>query len=96
MAIVTLPNGSKYNTSISWQQQPDTGSFAFIEEVQTTNEPTKITEKGMDPTLPRVKSRIWTETSYTGSNYIFQITYRYLNISYAVQSVGSNFKIENK
>ena len=96
MAIVTLPNGAEYNTGIHWSDQPDTGSIEFIEQVQTSNDPTKITEEGMDPTLPRAISRTWTETSYTGSNYIFKTTYTYRDRSYAVTSVGDIFKIEDK
>jgi len=96
MAIVTLPNGAEYNTGKAWNDQPDTGSFEFIEEVQVAGTPSKITEPGLDPNLPRAVSRTWTETSYTGSNYIFKTTYTYQDSSYAVRSVGDNFTIEDK
>ena len=66
MAVVTLPNGAKYNTSL-------------------------------DPNLPKPLSKVWTDTSYTGSNYIFTISYNYMNNhTYALKGTAKTFVIESK
>ena len=97
MAIVTLPNGAEYNTGRAWNEQTDYQEVSdFITEVQTANIPTATSMSGQNPNIPRIRSRTWTETSYTGSNYIFKTTYTYKDSSYAVRSVGDNFTIEDK
>ena len=96
MAIVTLPNGAEYNTGLSWDNQPDSGSQEFIVEVQFANNPTTSSISGQNPSLPRITSRTWTETSYTGSNYTFKTDFSYIGDTYKNQSVSSTFKIEDK
>ena len=96
MAIITLPNGAQYNTGLPWDNQPDTGSLEFINEVQFACTPTTSSISGQNPTLPRITSRTWTETSYTGSNYTFKTNFSYIGDTYKNQSVSSTFTIENK
>jgi hypothetical protein len=96
MAIVTLPNGAKYNTGLSWDNQPDSGSEEFIVEVQFANTSTTSSISGQNPTLPRITSRTWTETSYTGSNYIFKTNFSYQGDTYKNSNISSTFTIEDK
>ena len=96
MAIVTLPNGAKYNTGRAWSQQPDTGSLEFIEGIQFANTSTTSLISGQNPNLPRITSRTWTETSYTGSNYIFKTDFSYQGDTYKSSAVQSTFTIEDK
>ena len=96
MAIVTLPNGSQYNTGIPWDNQPDSGSMDFITEVQFANISTTSSISGQNPNIPRVTSRTWTETSYTGSDYIFQTKFSYQGNTYLSSNVQSTFTIQDK
>jgi len=76
MAIITLPNGAKYNTGKDWDKQTDQQEVSdFITETQTANTPTLTSLPGQNPNVPRITSRTWTETSYTGSNYIFKTNF---------------------
>tara|TARA_R110002051_G_scaffold310217_1_gene383207 strand:+ start:829 stop:1119 length:291 start_codon:yes stop_codon:yes gene_type:complete len=96
MAIVTLPNGSEYNTGKPWNQQLDTGSSEFITEVMFANIPTATSMSGQNLNVPRITSRTWTETSYTGSNYIFNTNFSYEGNTYKSSNVRSTFTIEDK
>ena len=96
MAIVTLPNGAEYNTGKPWDQQPDTGSAEFINEITFGNIPTATSMSGQNSNVPRITSRTWTETSYTGSNYIFRTNYSYQGNTYLSSNVQSTFTIEDK
>ena len=96
MAIVTLPNGSEYNTGLSWDNQPNTGSMEFINEVQFANSPTSTSISGQNSNIPRITSRTWTETSYTGSNYIFNTNFSYQGNTYKSSNISSTFTIEDK
>lgn len=96
MAIVTLPNGAEYNTGRSWDNQPDSGSMEFIEEVQFANTSTTSSISGQNINIPRITSRTWTETSYTGSNYIFNTNFSYQGNTYKSSTISSTFTIEDK
>ena len=96
MAIVTLPNGAQYNTGLPWDNQPDTGSIDFITEMQFANISTTSSISGQNPNIPRVTSRTWTETSYTGSDYIFQTKFSYQGNTYLSSNVQSTFTIQDK
>lgn len=97
MAIVTLPNGSEYNTGKDWDKQTDYQEVSdFITEVQFANPPTATSMSGQNPDLPRITSRTWTETSYTGSNYIFRTNFSYQGDTYKSSNVSSIFTIEDK
>ena len=37
MAIISLPNGSEYNTALPWTEQPDSGSYMFGEAICFTD-----------------------------------------------------------
>ena len=97
MAIVTLPNGAEYNTGKAWNEQPDYQEVSdFITEVQTANIPTATSMSGQNPNIPRIRSRTWTETSYTGSNYIFKTNFSYQGDTYKNSNISSTFTIEDK
>ena len=98
MAIVTLPNGATWDTSLSYQEQRDnTGSMAFIDTIRADNTVVTNTIAGPDPNFPKPISDVWTDTSYTGSNYIFTISYNYMNNhTYALQGTAKTFVIESK
>ena len=96
MAIVTLPNGAKYNTGRDYLDQPDSGSLEFINEVTFGNIPTATSMSGQNLNVPRITSRTWTETSYTGSNYIFSTNFSYQGNTYKSSNVQSTFTIEDK
>ena len=98
MAIHTLPNGATWDTSLSYQEQRDnTGSMAFIDTIRADNTVVTNTISGPDPNFPKPTSDVWTDTSYTGSNYIFTISYNYMNNhTYALQGTAKTFVIESK
>ena len=98
MAVVTLPNGSTWDTDLSYNQQRDnTGSMAFIDTIRADNTVVTNTTAGPDPNFPKPVSDVWTDTSYTGSNYIFTISYNYMNNhTYALQGTAKTFVIESK
>ena len=96
MAIVTLQNGSTWNTWLSYFEQPDLGSYDFISQVETGNTPIKTFISGPNPDLPRVKTQTWTETSYDNYNYIYTTSYSYKGNSYTKQNVQETFQIETK
>ena len=97
MAIYTLPNGAEYNTGKDWDKQTDYQEVSdFITEIQTANTFTTSSISGLNPNLPRITSRTWTETSYTGSNYIFRVDFSYHGDTYKSSNVQSTFTIEDK
>ena len=98
MAVVTLPNGSPWETDLRYNQHRDnTGSMAFIDTIRADNTVVVNTTTGPDPNLPKPISKVWTDTSYTGSNYIFTIAYNYMNNhTYALQGTAKTFLIESK
>lgn len=96
MAIYTLPNRSQYNTALAYDQQTDTGSISFIENVQNNNEAVSTSIAGENSNIPRIKTMTWTDTSYTGSNYIFKSTYNYNGNSYICSGIQNTFNIEDK
>ena len=96
MAIYTLPNGSEYNTGLDYDNQPDQDCYDFTFEVRNGNTPTIVTTPGQDPNLPRPITRTFTETSYTGSNYILQVEFSYRGNSYISNGVHTTFTIEDK
>ena len=98
MAIHTLPNGATWDTSLSYQEQRDnTGSMAFIDTIRADNTVVTNTIAGPDPNFPKPISDVWTDTSYTGSNYIFTISYNYMNNhTYALRGTAKTFVIESK
>ena len=72
MAVYTLPNGSEYDTNLDWGHQ-SSGSQEFWLEVQETTTPIQTTEQTRNPNRNRVLKEVYTNTSYSGSNYIITI-----------------------
>ena len=96
MAIYTLPNGSTYNTGLGYFGQTDETVYDFIEQVETVNTASITSVSGINPNIPRVTSRTWTETSYDNYNYIKKTQYTYQGSSYVIDNVNEEFLIEGK
>ena len=96
MALYTLPNGSTYNTGYSFFQQPDSGSYKFMGEVVEANTPVQTFLSGSNPNIPRVKTQIWTESSYDDYDYIRKTEYGYNGNTYTRQNVYESFEIQSK
>ena len=96
MALYTLPNGSTYNTGLSFFQQPDSGSYKFMGEVVEANTPIKVFISGSNPNIPRIKTQTWIETGYDDYNYTRKSEYGYTDNSYTRQTVLETFEIQNK
>jgi hypothetical protein len=101
MATVTLPNGATYDLNLPFYAQPDSGSFEFIEDVKELNTPVEVKEQTRNSNMERILKTTWTDTSYTGSNYIFTTEYNYIFGSgdikcFALKGTNEEFIIENK
>ena len=100
MAIVTLPNGAQYDTNLDWGMQ-SSGSQEFWLEVQETTTPVQTTEATRNPNRNRVLKEVYTDTSYSGSNYIVTINNIYMhgpgsNQCFALQGSSIGYSIESK
>ena len=100
MAIYTLPNGAQYDTNLDWGHQ-STGSQEFWLEVQETTTPVQTTEATRNPNRHRVLKEVYTDTSYSGSNYIVTINNNYMygpgsNQCFALQGSSIGYSIESK
>jgi hypothetical protein len=100
MAIVTLPNGAKYNTSLELYQQPITdeysGSIDFAGLLQLEGNITNTFISGSNPNLPRRNKTIYTDTQYDTYNYILEYTYLYLGTTYKSNGNSIYIKVEAK
>ena len=99
MAVYTLPNGSIYDTNLDWGVQ-SSGSQEFWLEVQTTT-PVQTTEQTRNPNRNRVLKEVYTDTSYSGSNYIVTTNNIYMygpgsNQCFALQGSNIGYSIESK
>ncbi len=77
MAIVTLPNGSQWDTNEDWGMQ-SSGSQEFWANIQEDITPVETTEQTRNLTRNKVIKKVYTDTSYTGSNYIVTHTQNYM------------------
>lgn len=101
MAIISLPNGSEYDTALPWTEQPDSGSYMFINEVVESNIPIDIKEQTRNSKLQRILSQTWIEKSYPEFDYIYKTSYNYKFGSgdsrcFAILGTINEFKIESK
>jgi len=100
MAIVTLPNGAKYNTGLQLYEQPMTdaysGSLDFAESIQTEGIVTDIFISGSNPNLPKRHKTIFTDTQYDTYNYILEYTYLYEGTTYKGNGNSIYIKVEDK
>jgi hypothetical protein len=96
MATYTLPNGSTYDTSLPYDNQPDLEVYDFTYDMQQTVVPTITTTTGQDPNLPRPTSYTWTETSYPTYNYIIKTEHSYIGNTYKSAGSISTFEIQDK
>ena len=96
MAIYTLPNGSTYNTGLGYFGQTDAAVYDFMQEITLANTASITSVSGINPNIPRVTSRTWTETSYDNYNYIRKTQYIYRGSSYVIDDVNEEFLIEGK
>ena len=100
MAIVTLPNGSQWDTNDDWANQTS-GSQDFWMDLQETTTPVETTEATRNLTRDRVINKVYTDTSYTGSNYIVTHTKDYMSgpgaiNCFAIRGSVINYTIESK
>ena len=100
MAIHTLPNGAQYDTNLDWGMQ-SSGSQEFWLEVQETTTPVQTTEATRNPSRNRVLKEVYTNTSYSGSNYIVTINNNYMHgpgsdQCFALQGSSIGYSIESK
>ena len=100
MAIYTLPNGSIYDTNLNNGMQ-SSGSQEFWADLQEDITPVETTEATRNPTRDRVIKKIYTDTSYTGSNYIVMVNNTYMtgpgsDRCFALQGSTTGYSIESK
>ena len=101
MAIYTLPNGSTWDTSIDNQTYQTSGSQQFWSDITETITPVLVTENTCNPTRARILKSTWTDTSYSGSNYIVIKTNNYMHGAmsdkcFAKSGVSYQYQIESK
>ena len=96
MAVYTLPNGSEYNTGYSFFEQPDTGSYEFMTQVEMANTPVCTYLSGSNPNIPRVKTKTHTESGYENYDYIRKTEFGYTDNTYVRQTVTETFEIQSK
>ena len=101
MAIYTLPNGAKYNTSLDMYHQPTTdeysGSIDFCEQVIQNNDMIETFISGPNSNLPKRDKQRHTDTSYDTYNYTVETSFHYVsNQTYAVRATQTKLIIESK
>ncbi len=73
MAIITLPNGSKINTSLDIYNQPHTdaysGSLDFCEEVMQNNDISSSFTPGPNSNIQKRNTQTFIDTSYDTYHY---------------------------
>jgi hypothetical protein len=100
MAIYTLPNGSTWDSTIDIINQ-NTGSQHFWGDILETVTPVLVTENTCNPTRSRTIKSTWSDTSYSGSNYIITKTNNYMHGAmsdqcFAKSGVSYQYQIESK
>lgn len=96
MAVYTLPNGSTYDTSYTFDNQPDQEVYDFTYDIQQTITPVIVTTTGQDPNLPRPTSYTWTDASYDNYNYIITEQLFYIGNTYRSAGSSCTFERQNK
>ena len=101
MAIYTLPNGSTWDNTIDNQTYQTSGSQQFWSDITDNITPVLVTENTSNPTTPRILKSTWTDTSYSGSNYIIIKTNNYIHGAmsdkcFAKSGVIYQYQIESK
>ena len=101
MAIITLPNGSKMNTSLDIYNQPHTneysGSLDFCEEVMQNNDISSSFIPGPNSNIPKRNTQTFVDTSYDTYNYkiITSFIYKQPN-EYSIHATETKLIRENK
>ena len=100
MAIVRLSNGSQWDTNGDPGMQ-SSGSQDFWVEVQETNTPIQTTEQTRNTNRNRILKEVYTDTSYTGSNYVVIVNNNFMHGSgdircFALQGSNIEYSIESK
>jgi len=96
MAIYNLPNGSTYDTSYPYDDQPDETFYNFTYQIQKSITPVIVTKTGQDPNVLRPTSYTWTETSYNDYNYIVKNELFYIGNTYRSAGCKLTFERQNK
>lgn len=101
MAIVTLPNGGTYNNTKDFVNQDNELFYEFVDEIQSSVTSSTVSEQTCNPNMDRPLKQTWTQTEYTGSNYIVEILSNYIYgpgdiRAFALQSSEITFEIKDK
>jgi len=101
MAIITLPNGSKIDTTLDIYHQPRTdeysGSIDFCTEVMQNNDISSSFISGPNPNLPKRDMQTFIDTSYDIYNYKILTLFYYKNPSeYAIRATQTKLTREEK
>jgi UDP-N-acetyl-D-mannosaminuronate dehydrogenase len=100
MAIHILPNGAEWDDTLDFEDQTESAQ-EFWQTLQENVTPVDVTEPSINPNMPRLVSKTWTDTSYETYDYqIIQIRH-YQNSAmdkkaFAVKSVEVIYNINNK
>lgn len=101
MAIITLPNGAKYNTSLDINNQPRTdeysGSIDFCNMVIQNNSMSSSFILGPNPNLPKRDTETFLDTSYDTYNYKIVTSFIYKQPNeYAIHATETKLTRESK
>lgn len=78
MAIHTLPNGAEWDDTLNFGDQTEEAQ-EFWQTLQDNVTPVDVTEPSINPNMPRLISKTWTDTSYETYNYQVIQTRHYQN-----------------
>ena len=100
MAIHTLPNGAEWDDTLNFGDQTEAAQ-EFWQTLQDNVTPVDVTEPSINPNMPRLISKTWTDTSYETYNYQVIQTRHYQNPAmhkkaFASKGVDIIYNIINK
>lgn len=100
MAIHTLPNGAEWDDNLDFGNQTEAAQ-EFWQTLQENVTPVDVTEPSINPNMPRLVSKTWTDTSYETYDYQITQTRHYQNSAmdrkaFAVRYVTTTYTINNK
>lgn len=98
--IYTLPNGAEWNDTLDFGDQTEAAQ-EFWQTLQENVTSVDVTEPSINPNMPRLVSKTWTDTSYETYNYQIIQTRHYQNSAmdrkaFAVRYVTTTYNIINK
>ena len=101
MAIHTLPNGSIWDSNISEPSHQTSGSQNWWSDMIESITPETVSESTINSSRNRIVKQTWTDTSYSGSNYIAIRNVSYMNSAmsdacFAIRRTSWEYKVESK